>query len=146
MNDAKQLMLDSVVFVALLKDKDEFLGPSEALVRKIAAGKVRACASVISLLECAYVLRRTKTPADAIERKVSAIASLGNVEFLPLSPQDIALGLSYARECRLDLSDAIIVASMVQRGIEELVTEDEYFRSVPFVRSISIRRALEEKP
>jgi len=127
-----------MVFVASLKAQDEFKATAEQLLRRVHEGRVHACASVVTLMEVAYVVRRGGGTGEQVNDAVHACLSIKHLEFLPLTPDLMRQASDCLLAYRLDLSDAIIAATMAQEGIDAIASEDRDFDSVPFVKRISL--------
>ncbi len=138
-----KLFLDSVPFVAILKADDAYKEESGKLLDAIRKRKAAAYCSAISLAECAYVMRKLGMPRKNTGESLRLLQSLKNIGFLPVTAEIITDAAEYGGEYGLDLSDGIIVATMVRHGCKTLVTEDEHFGKVPFIETIGIKKAKE---
>jgi predicted nucleic acid-binding protein len=141
--EASSVFIDANVFVY------HFVGASvqcSTLLGRCETGEVRGMTSALVLAETAHRLmmieaveRRLVTPGNVVRKlarrpaalrrltvyasSIQAIPSMG-VETLPLTEETIRLGLWHQRRHGLLTNDALIAATMTQRGLRLLATGD----------------------
>lgn len=121
------IFLDSNVFVAFLKEKDEFKACSEKIFSKLDEGKLSANASIVTLMEVAYVMRKLGMQ-DKIPPTINSFLSVRNLSFLPLTPDVFESSLNLLKT--LGLGDALIATTALENGFKEIVTSDGDFKKI----------------
>lgn len=137
----RPFFIDTVAFVALIKSADEFRPSALKLLQNVHEGNQPARASAISLLEVAYVVRKLGGTAEDVSKAIHACLSIKNLDFLPITPEIIRQASDHMILYKLQLSDAVIAASMAQENMDHLASEDTDFDRVPFLTRVSLSRA-----
>jgi predicted nucleic acid-binding protein len=131
--------IDANVFIRYLTQDDPAKAvASGALVRRLADGIDEATSSESVIAEVFYVLTSRAQyglqRADAASRVRPALSATG----LRFASKDIVLRAIdiYAAYPQLDFEDALSVAHMEARGVDEIVSYDRGFDGVPGVMRV----------
>ena len=139
------LFIDSNVFIATLLEGDLFRNDALALLEKMETLPKKhhhIFASVVSLMEIAYVLKKYGKKPSEISNVFHILNEMEFIHFLPLTPEIMLEAGHHIETYNLSLSDAIIVTTATKVGSTQIVSEDKDFDSVPFLNRISIKEAL----
>ena len=127
-----RVFLDTNVLVAAIKDEDFFKEKATMLLESLEMGKARGFCSVVSLSECAFVLKKIGRQKE-IPTVIRSLLALEGLEFLPLTSETFSRAASLMDAHRLTLSDALIISTMVDNGFQEIISGDEYFDKIKFI-------------
>lgn len=134
--------LDTNVFIARMKEDDEFKEDATRLLTAIEAKKIPVYASVVTLMECTYVLKKFGYAKEKINDLLHALTEIEGIVFLPVTTLIIKEANDVMLQYNIGLSDAIIIATMFYKNVETIVTEDkEDFSKISFAKIISIKEA-----
>ncbi len=77
---------------------------------------------------------------EDIEKAVNALFSFEKLKFLPITPENIENSFKYIKEYELGFFDSVILATRVDMGDFVIISEDNDFDKVGFLK----RRLLSE--
>lgn len=124
------IVLDTTVLVYAVGAGHALAEPCRELVRRIAAGEIRATTTVEVLQEFTHVRARRRGRQDAVELTRRFATLLGPLLQVEAADLDRALGL-FLEEDRLGAFDAVLAATVRRVGAAALVSADRGFAEVP---------------
>ena len=141
------MFLDTNIFIAYLKDKDEFQEEAEKLLAQIHDGTVEGEASSMSLLEICYVLKKIGKNEKEISDITHTMLSIDHLRFLPITSDIFREAIDLVQNYKLSVSDAIIAATGMKLKVAEIISEDTDFDKLPenLIKRVSIKEAVKRK-
>jgi len=124
--------VDVNVLVYWLGDDPVFGGRATAIIRRIENGE-RALTSSLTLW-LAHVVLSGLSEGYSEEGLIRKIRELGFLQIEPLLLRDYVHALELTRKYRLDLEDALHLATALRRGLGEIYTNDPDFDRTPVKR------------
>lgn len=131
---SEEYLLDSMFLVGYVLEGDPVAKDAENLFRQIERGQLNACASVVSLQETAYVLKKEGRSREQVRDALRMLLSIPHLRFLPLMAETIDSALDYMSAHSLTLGDVLIATTASSIGAT-LLTRDEVLLGLPFVRT-----------
>lgn len=129
--------IDSSALIPLFKEEDFFKKKMFQFFESFDAKNGKLFASVACLMELKFVLKRFKKTNIEIRQAISAVLSMP-IEFIEIDSDLIEDSLEYVEQCNLGFFDAIIVASMVEKRDFSIISFDEDFDRVEFIKRIKL--------
>lgn len=132
--------VDVNVFVYWLGNHPEFGGKAREWIRRIeSSARGRYVTSSLTIYEVLVILagltERTLKDADLVDEAVSGIKSLVGLEIVPLSLGHIERAIKLMKEHGLDYEDALHLAVALEKGVDEIISDDGDFDSTPLRRT-----------
>lgn len=130
MSSTESIFLDSNVLIAFLKNGDEFQKDAEKILELIETKQLVAHASIVTLQEICFVLKKIGRSKKEISETVHCLSSIENLIFLPLNKEIFLMASDFSENFNLELSDALIVATAVKCNHTQIISEDRDFDNV----------------
>ena len=136
MEESTKFYLDSNVFINAAAD-DTLLGAkSREIINAVQNNKISAVTSCITIDETAWILRKTQEKALVLNNCKMFLDS--NIKFLDVNKGIINVSLEINKEFNLKPRDAIHAATMKVNDIKNLISEDNDFDKVSWIKRKSI--------
>ena len=136
MEESTKFYLDSNVFINAAAD-DTLLGAkSREIINAVQNNKISAETSCITIDEIAWILRKTQSKELLLDNCKMFLDS--NIKFLDVNKGIINVSLEINKEFNLKPRDAIHAATMKVNDIKNLISEDNDFDKVSWIKRKSI--------
>ncbi len=122
-----RLLIDTNVFLNLIRAEPAFIDSSEKLLKLIHQGEFSGLAASVALMETKWVLHEKREYGKA-EKAVSLIEEI--VDIVPLDGEIAKQAMDIKIERRLELLDSVHVASAIAGGATLVTRDDELRRRV----------------
>src|SRR3989338_9490914 len=123
------IYLDANFFIFAVLDTTKKGESARNLQRTIANGEEKACTSVLTIDEVMWVLLRNGKK-EFLRKIIKEIYALPNVEIHGMSSLTPLRGLEFMEKYSLKPRDALHVATMIELGIQKIVSDDGDFDKV----------------
>jgi predicted nucleic acid-binding protein len=124
------IVVDTTILVYAVGGEHPLASPCRELVRRVAAGDVRATTTVEVIQEFAHVRARRRSRTDATELARSFATLLEPL--LVVRTEDLAAGLdAFAQHDALGAFDAVLAATSVRAGARGIASADRAFENIP---------------
>lgn len=131
-----KIFLDSSYLIYLrYSDSDEIFNYAVGFLRESVKRKDRLFVNMIVIDEILWILtRKYKVPLNEVFELIDWLIPL--LEVIPIDYMDYEAMKEAMVNHKLKPSDALHVASMRKAGIKHIVSEDEEFDKIPWVRRV----------
>ena len=125
-----RLFLDTAPIIYYVERNPKYLASVRVVFQQISNGLLIGVASPVTLAECLvrpYILEQTELQQNFIE----LITNTNNIEYVPISDQNIALGAAQIRaKYNLKLPDAFQIAVALTTNCDAFFTNDAIFKRI----------------
>ncbi len=128
LGSAKRVGLDTQILIYHLEDLAPYVELTTHLLAGASAGAFQLLLSIVSLSEI-LVKPWQNGDSDRAKRIRAALEALPGIQFADITAAVAADGAALRGRTRLPLPDALIVASVVNRGAQVIVTNDRARRA-----------------
>lgn len=132
-----KVFLDTNVFLrAILGDDEEKVKDCLNLLSKVDRGEIDAVTSMLVLNEILWVLEGYGIEREDIVKRIDSII-MSKIEIVTTMNASIALeSLRYYEELKVDFIDALNSCIAREIKAEKVVTYDEHFKKMGFIRAV----------
>ena len=131
------MLLDSDVFIAIIKEEDRLKQPSLKILKAVEKRKLKnAYASVASIQEIIFWLLN-RNLRDKILLTVSRIFELKNLEWIPLTKEIFLTASALIEEYKLGAFDAYMAATALSKD-RIIVSSDHIYDKIKGIKRISL--------
>ncbi|MBI2079669.1 type II toxin-antitoxin system VapC family toxin [Candidatus Micrarchaeota archaeon] len=125
-------------FIGIVDETDRLYPYSSKIFESAKNSSITVFASIVSLMECSYVLKKIIRKDSQVTEILHMLLSLENVHYLPLTSNIFVEATDFIVNYKLSLSDALIAATFLKVENAEFISSDSDFDSIPFIRRISL--------
>ena len=131
------MLLDSDIFIAIIKEKDRLKQPSLKILRAVEKGRLKnAYASVATIQEIIFWLLN-RNLRDKILLTVSRIFELKNLEWIPLTKEIFLMASALIEEYDLGAFDAYMAATALSKD-KIIVSSDHIYDKIKGIKRVSL--------
>jgi len=124
--------VDTNIFLYVVQGHPQFGRASKEILERIDKCE-KAITSLINLAEICWWLER-HGKRDQIENELKLVASILNLELVPLAVEDFLIASKFAKEYKIDFNDCLALAMMKRLGIKKIYSNDPDFDKVGWLR------------
>lgn len=124
--------LDTNIFLYVIQAHPLFGKVSKEILKRVDKGE-KATTSLINLAEICWWMEKHGR-RDQIEDELRLVASILNLELVPLTLEDFFLAGRLVRKYNIDFNDCLALAAMKKLGIEKIYSNDPDFDKVEWIK------------
>lgn len=138
----KRVLIDTGVWIYHFEQHPQFGPPAGKVIERLEAGKFRGIASELTLLELTVRPLQLGRQDVADDYEV-LLGYFPNLELEPVSRDILIEAAGLRARHRLRTPDAIQIATGLRTGATLAVTNDEAWRSLPFIETLLLSDLVE---
>ena len=129
----KIIFIDANIFleIALGDRKSE---SCKKLLTDVSSGQFQAYTSDFIIYSCLLKIKYKTKDSTLMKNFILFVNSLNNLTVLRPSLSDMTRAVEYRDKYKLDFDDSLVVSSMVNNGIETLITLDADFNKISIIK------------
>ncbi|MEK6909019.1 MAG: type II toxin-antitoxin system VapC family toxin [Nanoarchaeota archaeon] len=137
--ESKEVYLDSNLFITSVISTATDGEKARAIIKQIKEGEYEGYTSVLTLDEVIWIVQKFKDKETAYETGKTLIG-IPNINFVPIGVELISKSLELYKNTLLDPRDAIHLATMQQKGIKTIISQDSDFDKIKNIKRIDFSK------